>query len=113
MGHGVVVGGVERLAFGVDALEALLGKYFEKRARHLLYVFPAAVREGQVGRIEHRQEFFHQRGGRVFEDLALLALYALAVVVELSLQAEQSVEVLIALAPGVPRTSCIGWPGAY
>ena len=112
MGHGVVVGGVERLAFGVDALEAFLGKYFEEGARHLLYVFPAAVGEGQVGRIEHRQQFFHQRGGRVFEDLALLALNALAVVVELSLEAEQSVEVLIALARGVPGAGLIGRPGA-
>ena len=53
MGHGVVVGGVKRLALGVDALEAFLGKNVEKRARHLLYVLTTSVGEGQVGRVQY------------------------------------------------------------
>ena len=53
VGYGVVVLGVERLALGVDALEAFLGKYVEKRACDLLYVLATAVGQGQVGRVQY------------------------------------------------------------
>jgi hypothetical protein len=103
VGHAVMMGGVKRLAHGVDPLEAFLGKYVEEGAGHLLHVLTAAVGQCQVGRVQNGQELFYQRGSRVFDDLALLALDAFAVIVELGLQPEQSIQVLITLAGHIAR----------
>ena len=104
MRHGVVLLGVERLALRVDPLEALLGKDVEKGARHLLYVLAAPVGQCQVGRVQDGQQLFNQRGRGILDHLALLALDALAVIVELGLEAEQSIEVLVPLVAPVDRS---------
>jgi hypothetical protein len=98
VGYSLVVLRVEALAFRVYALKAFLGKDVEQRACNLFYVRTAAMGECQVRRVQHREQFFDKGGGGIFDRLTLLALNTFAVVVKLGLEAEQGLEVLVALA---------------
>jgi hypothetical protein len=98
MGYGLVVLRVEGLAFRVDAFKAFPGKDFEQRTCNLLHVRATTMGNGQVGRVQDRQQLFHEGGSGIFDDLSLLAVNAFAVVVKFGLEAEQGLEVLVALA---------------
>jgi len=98
VGYRLVVLRVEALAFRVYALKAFLGKNVEQCACNLFYVRTAAMGECQVRRVQDREQFFDEGSVGIFDYLPLLALNALAVVVELGLEAEQGLEVLVALA---------------
>jgi hypothetical protein len=98
MGYRLVVLRVKVLAFGVNALKAFLGKDFEQRTCDLLDVGTSTMCERQVGRVQDREQLFDKSCRRIFEYFSLLAVNALAVVVKLGLEAEQGLEVLVALA---------------
>jgi hypothetical protein len=98
MGNRVVVLRVETFALWDDPLEALLGKDVEQSTGNLLYVLTSAMCQCQIGRIQDGQQLFHENGVGSFDYLPLLAVNALAVVVELGLEALQGLEVLVTLA---------------
>jgi hypothetical protein len=98
VGYRLVVFRVEALAFRVYALKAFFGKNVEQRACNLFYVRAAAMGECQVRRVQDREQFFYKRGVGIFDYLPLLTVNAFAVVVKLGLEAEQGLEVLVALA---------------
>jgi hypothetical protein len=98
VGYRLVVLRVEALAFRVYALKAFLRKNVEQRACNLFHVRTAAMGESQVCGVQDREQFFYQGSVGIFDYLPLLTVNAFAVVVKLGLEAEQGLEVLVALA---------------
>ncbi len=68
----------------------------------MLYVLATPVSECEVGSVEDGEQFFNQRRSGILENLVLLALDALAVIVELSLEAQQRIKVLVPLVGQLP-----------
>ncbi len=97
MGHRFVQGRVEGATARVDPLEplALEGRY--QRGSYLLDVLAATVSQGQVGRVENREELLRPSLGGSLEMLGLLLQDSLLVVLEVGLEAYEGVAILVPL----------------
>src|SRR5713101_6122995 len=93
----VMHGRIEWTVQRVDSLKTLAFQRVEESGPDLLDLFSAAVGDGQISGVEHRQQLLDQTLGGPLEVFGLLAKHALLVVLEVGLQPPERVEIVVAL----------------